>query len=362
MPGPATLHSMNTTRSTSTLRTLVDHTEPIDLRHDHYDKSRSDHIQRFDIAPTSAAPIQISAEVSTTGVPGTPGDRCMIFFNLEYAAGPIYWDTFLYPDAGSVPWRTLSTEVRPRGELKAIEMHIRMPAPGRLRVRRVTAQEIEPWPDDADFVLAVVGDSTDMTCYLPPPLRLTSHLELLLRDRFHDRRIDVRNLAEGGDYIKRVVECGRLEREMNVLPRCDLVTLRFGLNDASQKIEPTDFGRQLHQACDIVLRRWPDAQIVLSTTIPPMGDPYAAPTIAVATERRLPLLRLDEHMRACSAAGDSDWHRGMGHTIGRRRTVNPPDNPTGLSGDLHPNAYGARMIAEFYYENLVDLVEQRWSK
>jgi lysophospholipase L1-like esterase len=335
---------------------LVETRTVIDLQNIAQDRARKDEIRRFEIAPGATGPLRISAEVCTEGVTGPPGGACMVFFNIEYAQGPVFWDTFLYPDPGSTPWRLLSCEVRSRGEVRAVEMHIRFHARGRLLLRNLQIEAIEPWIDDAECVVAIFGDSTDMTNYLPTPLRLGTRLEELLRDRFADRRVDVHCLAEGGEYLRRLLESGRLERELQALPRCDIAMIRYGLNDRSQKVAPEDFKRQLHAACATIRERFPAARIVLSTTIPPHSADYDAQTMAVAEELNLPLIRLDDYIRRRSAAGESDWHDQPGSRIGHHREANPPGNADGLSGDTHPNALGAQMIAEFYFDQLEPIV------
>ena len=341
---------------------LVESTTVIDLQNATMDPVRKDYILRFDIAGGYSGPLQVSIEVCGEGITGPPGGACMVFFNIEYVHGPVFWDAFLYPDTGSTPWRTLSCDVRCRGEIRAVEMHIRFHAKGRLLLRNLGVVAIEPWPDDAECVVAMFGDSTDMTNYLPTALRLGQRLEWLLRDRFPDRRVDIHCLAEGGEYLWRLLESGRLERELQALPRCDIAMIRYGLNDRSQKVAPADFKRQLHAACATIRERFPAVRIVLSTTIPPHSAEYDAQTAAVAEELNLPLIRLDTFMRERSAAGDGDWHFQAGSRIGRHRDRNPPDNPDGLAGDTHPNAYGAQMIAELYFDQLVHLVAERLVK
>lgn len=336
---------------------LVDFPEKIEAVNGKTAEKRADILRRFPIAGSVNAPLRISAEVRTEGVTGTPGIDCSIFFNLEYDDGPIFWDTFLYPDTGTMPWRTLSCEVRARGVLRAVELHVRLQRKGKLSVRHLRVETIEPWGDDADVTVALFGDSTDMTSYLPTEHRLARRLELLLRDRFADHRVDVHCFAEGGETIQRLVEDGHLEQELRALTRCDVAMLRYGLNDRG-KSDPPLFGRQLHTACDMILGRFPKAKIVLSTTIPPHAAAYDEQTLAVARERGLPVIRVDELMRQRSAAGDWDWHDGPRSRIGRRRTQSPPDDPTGLKGDLHPNAYGSQMIAELYFENIEQIVAE----
>ncbi len=166
---------------------------------------KEDDTRRFPIGSAGPAPLQISAEVRTTGVTGVPSSDCSVFLNFEYAAGPVFWHTFLYPDTGTPPWRTHSRAVRAREEVPAIDMHIRFRQPGKLALRNVRIADVNSWDKDADVVVAVFGDSADRTCCLPTECRLTRRLELLLRDRFPEHRIDVHGLAEGGAQL--LAEC-----------------------------------------------------------------------------------------------------------------------------------------------------------
>lgn len=341
-----------------TQQVLVDSRELVELVNAKADEKRADQVRRFPIDGSVNAPLRISAEVRTESVTGPPGIKCSIFFNLEYDDGPIFWDTFLYPDTGSTPWRTLSCEVRARGALRTIELHVRLQRKGKLSMRNLRVETIEPWGDDADVTVAIFGDSTDMTSYLPTEHRLARRLELLLRDRFSDHRVDVHCFAEGGETVQRLVEDGHLEQELRALSRCDVAMIRYGLNDFGRKIDPAAFGRHLHTACDMILKRFPSAKIVLCTTIPPNAAAYDEQTLAVARARSLPVIRVDELMLQRSAAGDWDWHDGLRSRIGRRRAQNLPDNPTGLKGNLHPNAYGSQMIAEHYFERLEPMVAE----
>jgi lysophospholipase L1-like esterase len=344
----------------TTPRLLAEWTEPIELHNPQPSSSLPDVIRRLPIPGPANVPLRISAEVRTEGVPGTPGMESVIFFNLEYASGPVFWDMFLYPDTGTTPWRTLSCDCRARGDLRTAELHIRFHAKGRLSIRNLRVEALEPWADDADAVVAVFGDSTDMTCYLPTEHRLTRRLELLLRDRFGSSRIDVHGLAEGGETLKRIVESGRLDRELQSLPRCDIAMIRYGLNDRNMNVPPETFTPLLNDACDRILRRFPKARIVLSTTLPaPGSEVFSRQTEAVARERKLPLIDLASFMRDLSKAGNWDWHNDPNHKIGRPRRANPPDNIDGLKGDLHPNAYGSQLIAECYFKHLEPLLAAR---
>lgn len=341
---------------------LVDAHTPVTMTAAHFDAKRAHVVHRFELPDGPDAALQLEVRVRTQGVTGVPGKACAVFFNVEYETGPIFWDTYCNPDTGSTSWRWLSCEVMARGPVRCVELHVCLAGKGTIEIDHVRVQTIEPPADDADLHIAIFGDSTDMTCYLPHDLRLTRQFELLLRDRFSDHRIDVHGLAEGGEYLKRLLDTGRLERELAALTRCDIVMIRYGLNDAPQKIEAAAFAEQLEKAVQIIRKRFAAATIVLSTTIPPLGDLYALPTLETAAKLGLPLIRIDEMMRTRSAAIDHDWHISPTSMIGRRHDQPNPQDPTGLKGDLHPNAYGSQMIAECYFEHLEPIVAGLLSK
>jgi lysophospholipase L1-like esterase len=340
------------------LKVLARLDETVELVNEQADSKRVDFIKRLEVAVPADVPVRISAEIKCEGVTGVQGLGSAVFFNLEYSQGPIFWDTFLYPETGTTAWRTVSIDVRKRGPLAVAEMHIRHHHKGKLSVRNVTVEALEPWKDDSEVTVLVFGDSTDMVCYLPHEHRLTKRLEMLLRDRFDAHRIDVHGLAEGGETLLRVIDTGRFERELRVFPSVEIVMIRYGLNDINKGVDPKTFGELLYKARDIVAKVHPKAKIVLSTTIPMKTEAYDAEAIKAGAAMGLLVQRLDEMVTQRSAAGDSDWHhQTLGH-VGRRRTKNPEGNPTGLLGDLHPNAYGAQMIAEFYFENLEPVVAE----
>ncbi len=333
--------------------------ETVELVNEKADGKRADWIKRLEVKTPADVPVRITAEIKCEGVTGVQGLGSAVFFNVEYAQGPIFWDTFLYPETGTNPWRTYSIDVRRRGPVTCAEMHVRHHHKGKISIRNVKVEALEAAKDDADVTVLVFGDSTDMVCYLPHEHRLTKRLELLLRDRFSDHRIDVHGLAEGGETLPRVIETGRFERELKVFPKVEVVMIRYGLNDESRKVEPKEFGRLLHVARDIVKKVHPHAEVVLSTTIPCKSQAYDAEAIKAGEEMGLTVMRLDEMMIQRSAAGDWDWHHQPLSHVGKRCVKTPADNPTGLVGDKHPNTYGAQMIAEFYYGHLEPKVAKR---
>jgi lysophospholipase L1-like esterase len=222
---------------------------------------------------------------------------------------------------------------------------------GKAWFRDFKVEAIEPWDENADVVVAMLGDSTDMASYLPEKLGVAYQLELLLRDRFNKSVVQVRNLAESGDWLGQLLTSGRLERELNTLPRCDVMVIRYGLNDNS-KAEPEQFKQQLGEVCDRVTRRFPGVQIVIATTLPPRGQKFEDVTRAFAEERKLPLVDVAARFRDLAKQGVWNWHTGAGTAIGFDTHGDASGQAKALEGNIHPNAFGCRTIAETVFRTI----------
>src|SRR5688572_11841433 len=111
--------------------------ETVELVNEKADTKRADFVKRLEVKTPADVAVRISAEIKCEGVTGVQGLGSAAFFNLEYTQGPVFWDTFLYPETGTTAWRTLSIDVRRRGALATAEMHIRHHHKGKISVRNV---------------------------------------------------------------------------------------------------------------------------------------------------------------------------------------------------------------------------------
>ena len=316
-----------------------------------------DHVIKVAMNQQRPAPLRISARVKTERVTGPTGRNLLIVTNIHYDKTPVFWDTILYPQTGTHPWQYCERYVRSRLPIESLEIHFRLTdTNGQAWFKDFTVEEVPEWPQDDDCVVAMLGDSTDMVCYIEDSLKLHRHLEMLLTDRFPDSSISVRNLAESGDYLERLLASGRLERELDTLRRCDIMIIRYGLNDQGHQVPPEDFRKQLRETCDKVLKKFPDARIVLSTTIPPFAPEMSETSREVAAERAYPLVDVEKFLAEHAALGNSNWHTGPMTQVGFPSEENPRDNPTGLKANKHPNIYGSRLIAEQVYRVIEPIV------
>ena len=309
-----------------------------------------DHVIHVDVNQQKPSALRISARIRTENVTGPTGRNLLIVTNINYDKTPVFYDTILYPRTGTHTWQYCERYVRPRLPIKSLDIYFRLTSTkGQAWFRDFTVEEGPTWQENDELVVAMLGDSTDMGSYIEDAYKVHRHLEMLLQDRFPEHCLSVRNLSESGDYLEKLLESGRLERELDTLSRCDIVVIRYGLNDSGHRTSPADFSRQLRETCDRVLDRFPQAQVVLATTIPPSASALSEQTGSVAAERGYPLVDIANALTAHAARGDSNWHTGLRTTVGFPMSENPEDNPTGLKGDQHPNIYGTRLIAQEAY-------------
>lgn len=180
--------------------------------------------------------------------------------------------------------------------------------------------EKEPAPA---AVVALLGDSTVATTYLPPRDRP----DAIIRSIWTTPSAAVVNVARDGESVERL-----LEEHYADVPDADVYVIRFGQNDR-KRYDRDRFRELLSDLCDQLEADHPDARIVLETGLyfdpatHPYGDqterihaPYWAQTRALADERGYPLSDVHAAMQASEAS--LLWDSG------------------------HPNAAGVRVAAE----------------
>lgn len=300
---------------------------------------------------TEATPIRISGWIKSRGVTGPPGRDFLIVTNLTYETTSVFWDTLIFPQRGTQPWRYYERVIRARLPIQEVDLKFVFKCEGEAWFRDFKVETIEPWEENPEAVVVMLGDSTDMISYLPRELGTSYLLEALVRDRFHEHDVQVRNLAESGDWLGKLLGTGRLDRELATLPRCDVIVIRYGLND-EKRTEPPQFKQQLAEVCDRVLAKFPDAQIILSTTLPPREVKYEPVVRELAAERGLPIMEVGRHFRDLAKRGVWHWRRGTGKDIGYDTHGDVEHKARALKGDIHPNAFGCRLMAELLFHTV----------
>jgi len=340
-------------------RILYQQQETIYLKCARADKNAPDYVEHATPNQEKATAIRISGYVRPKGVTGPRDHSFVVVTNLTYERTPIFWDTILYPQVGATPWQYMEKYIRPRLPIRKIDVFYRLQTKGEAWFRDFKIEEVPAWKEDADIVVAMLGASTTMMAYIPDYHTVWYRLEELLRDRFPDHHIRIRSLAQSGEYLKTLLETGRLERELNTLERCDFMYIRYGYNDAGKRIKPADFKQQLFETCDRVLKKFPDCQIVLGTPTARIPLAFADMTREVARERNYPLVDIGGMFMREVKRGNGNWHRAYKNYVGYRTEELPPWNPTGLGGDRHQNAYGGQLMAEAKFKVIAPLIARK---
>jgi len=320
------------------------------------DQKATDHVEHAEPNQEKATAVRISGYVRAKGVTGVRSGNFLIVANLTYETTPVFWYTIVYPQVGTTPWQYVEKHVRSRLPIKEIDISFRLRAKGEAWFRDFKVVEIPSWEEKPDVLVGILGDSISVMAYVPDEHTYWYRLEELLRDRFPENRVQVRCIAESGEHSKRLLESGRLERELATLPRGDFMVINYGHNDAGKRIPIPDFQNQMKQICDRVLEKFPECEILLATQVPRIREPYEKAVREMAAERKYPLVDLNAFLKREASRGNYNWHRGRKSLIGLRAERNPPDDPTGLKGNKHPNVYGGQLMAEETFRVLAPLV------
>ena len=146
--------------------------------------------------------------------------------------------------------------------------------------------------------ILLLGDSTTEGSV---PRRLVPegpHLEDVIRELLAAEKdlppTHVINLGLSGEYLQRLIDSGRYEKEASKLPGIDYVLIRYGLNDAAKRENFTEnFPQDYHELIMRLKADHPHAELIVMTVIP-YGDETKCLLInelnaAVAQAEGLPL-------------------------------------------------------------------------
>ncbi len=237
----------------------------------------------------------------------------------------------------------------------------------------------------------LLGDSTTEGS-VPRRLRPEGpHLEEVLRQLLAARKelppCNVINSGISGEYIRRLIDSGRYERDVSKLPGIDYIFIRYGINDRA-RIEdfPVNFPRDFRELIALLRRDHPGALLIPTTVIPFSGEEASReindlvrqvardeklevfdlyPRYAAELEkgfnmlnyRRYPLEKIPEEYR--------DWMSERAY--GKTGSVEIMDNEfdalfghlPGWFGDRHPNLAGYNVIADETAKYLAPILAQR---
>ena len=151
---------------------------------------------------------------------------------------------------------------------------------------------------DGKVQILLLGDSTTEGS-IPRLLRpdgphLETVLEQLLAAHSDLPPCHVINSGVSGEFIRRLIDSGRYQRDVEKLPGLDWIFVRYGLNDRARLDNfAEDFPNDFRELIGLLQKDHPSAQIVLMTVIP-FSAPEASQEMnaqvrAVAERANLPV-------------------------------------------------------------------------
>jgi lysophospholipase L1-like esterase len=121
--------------------------------------------------------------------------------------------------------------------------------------------------------ILLLGDSTTEGSvprrHVPEGPHLEDVIRLLLSEEKDLPPTNVINLGLSGEYIRRLLDSGRYEKEASKLPGIDYVLIRYGLNDnAYRENLEENFPKDYHELIERIKVDHPQATIIVMTVIP----------------------------------------------------------------------------------------------
>lgn len=121
--------------------------------------------------------------------------------------------------------------------------------------------------------ILLLGDSTTEGSvprrHVPEGPHLEDVIRLLLAEEKDLPPTNVINLGLSGEYIRRLLDSGRYEKEASKLPGIDYVLIRYGLNDnAYRENLEENFPKDYHELIERIKVDHPEATIIIMTVIP----------------------------------------------------------------------------------------------
>ncbi|HUT92629.1 MAG TPA: SGNH/GDSL hydrolase family protein [Thermoguttaceae bacterium] len=125
--------------------------------------------------------------------------------------------------------------------------------------------------------ILLLGDSTTESSIprklAPEEAQLEDVIRVLLAAEGDLPPTDVVNLGLSGEFIRRLLDSGRYDKEVAKLPGLDYIFIRYGLNDVA-KIEDFDsaFPKDFHELIGRLRKDHPAAMLIPMTVIPMAAD------------------------------------------------------------------------------------------
>lgn len=243
--------------------------------------------------------------------------------------------------------------------------------------------------------ILLLGDSTTEASIpkllAPDEPQLEDTVRILLAMEPEKSRTDVINLGLSGEFIRRLLDSGRYDRDVAPGPDADFIFIRYGLNDrAKRETFAENFPKDFKELIGRLRKDHPGAKLI-PTTVIPYGTPESSAEInllirQVATAENLSLFDLYPAYATALQAGPDLLNyrryplakvpaelRALASpylTPGSQTDVVVLDNHLdalfghlpGWYGDRHPNLAGYQVIARETARYLSPLLRQEGSE
>ncbi len=248
---------------------------------------------------------------------------------------------------------------------------------------------------DGKVQILLLGDSTTEGSvprrHVPEGPHLEDVIRVLLAEEKDLPPTNVMNLGLSGEYIRRLLDSGRYDKQAANLPGLDYVLIRYGLNDnAYRENLEENFPKDYHELIEKIKSDHPAATIIVMTVIPygseetclrlnrlneqvakaenlPLFDIY--PRYAeelkrgpdMLNYRRFPLEKIPENRREFVKPFVIDGAKPTVEVMDNRLDAHFGHLP-GWYGDRHPNLAGYHVIGDETAKYLAPLIREKFVK
>jgi len=248
---------------------------------------------------------------------------------------------------------------------------------------------------DGKVQILLLGDSTTEGSVPRRHVPEGPHLEDVIRELLAAEQdlppVNVINLGLSGEYIRRLLDSGRYDKDASKLPGIDYVLIRYGLNDIAKRENlDENFPKDYHELIGRLKNDHPQATLIIMTVIP-YGNEATTTRLnrlnqAVAEAEELTLFDIYPRYSAELQRGPDmlNYRRFPLDKIpeNRRDFVKPfvvPGNPAivevldnrldahfgqlpGWFSDRHPNLAGYHVIGDETARFLAPLIRKKFAK
>lgn len=248
---------------------------------------------------------------------------------------------------------------------------------------------------DGKVQILLLGDSTTEGSIPRLHVPKGPHLEDVIRQLLAEEKdlppTNVINLGLSGEYIRRLLDSGRYEKEASKLPGLDYVLIRYGLNDRAYRQNLSEnFPKDYHELIERLKKDHPKATLIVTTVIPYMDEATSAqlnqlnekvardeglllfdiyPRYSAELKRgpdmlnyrRFPLDKIPENRREFVKPFVVGSNPGTVEVMDNRLDAHFGHLP-GWYGDRHPNLAGYHVIGDETAKYLAPLIRKQFVK